>query len=260
MTRTKQYADRVNVIKRVKVGGKWPFAPVVERNGRIVRDHVWVSRRDEHHPEGRYYIEWYQAGKRRRQAMGAFDQVLGAARTKSIELDAIKAGILVSNEQSSVPGSVRLTLAAAIDQYLEYVKAQRSVRTYRTYRPTLDVLLRNSYTKTYVDEVIAYQQLPRVVSDRIPLLSGLRSLLQGQAIFPTSLLSELLARCHSSLRNLRLRELIDSQITNGSDCRGRRVGKTVDHDGYSPNGRIDVTDYDGADGIAGVAQAKRTRV
>lgn len=174
MTRTKQYADRVNVIKRVKVGGKWPFAPVVERNGRIVRDHVWVSRRDEHHPEGRYYIEWYQAGKRRRQAIGAFDQVLDAARTKSIELDAIKAGILVSNEQSSVPGSARLTLAAAIDQYLEYVKAQRSVRTYRTYRPTLDVLLRNSYTKTYVDEVIR-EDILRFMSDCFNLGLGPRT-------------------------------------------------------------------------------------
>jgi hypothetical protein len=27
MARTKQYADRVNVIKRIKVNGKWPFAP-----------------------------------------------------------------------------------------------------------------------------------------------------------------------------------------------------------------------------------------
>ena len=43
MGRTKQYADRVNVIKRIKVDGKWPFAPVVEKNGKIVRDHVWIS-------------------------------------------------------------------------------------------------------------------------------------------------------------------------------------------------------------------------
>jgi hypothetical protein len=37
-------------------------APVFERNGKIVRDHVWVSGREEHHPEGRYYLEWYQGG------------------------------------------------------------------------------------------------------------------------------------------------------------------------------------------------------
>lgn len=89
MARAKQYADRVNVIKRIKVNGKWPFAPVVERNGRIVRDHVWVSGREERHPEGRYYLEWYKGGKRRRQAIASFDQVVEAARKKSLELDAL---------------------------------------------------------------------------------------------------------------------------------------------------------------------------
>jgi integrase/recombinase XerD len=67
MARAKQYADRVNIIKRIKLGSQWPFASVVEHNGRIVRDHVWVAGRDEHHPEGRYYLEWYEAGKRRRK-------------------------------------------------------------------------------------------------------------------------------------------------------------------------------------------------
>jgi len=69
MGRTSQYAGRVNVIKRIKLGDRWPFAAVVEKNGKLVRDHVWVSGKDEHHPEGRYYIEWYEAGKRRRQAV-----------------------------------------------------------------------------------------------------------------------------------------------------------------------------------------------
>jgi len=42
---------------------------------------------------------------------------------------------------------------AAIDDYLDYIRKHRSLRTYRTYRPTLNILFRNSYTKTYVDEV-----------------------------------------------------------------------------------------------------------
>jgi NodT family efflux transporter outer membrane factor (OMF) lipoprotein len=58
--RTRQYEGRANVIKRIKIGDRWPFAPVVEKNGKLVRDHVWVSGRDEHHPEGRYYLEWYE--------------------------------------------------------------------------------------------------------------------------------------------------------------------------------------------------------
>jgi integrase/recombinase XerD len=43
MAGAKQYADRVNIIKMVKVNGKRPFARIVECNGRIIRDHVWVD-------------------------------------------------------------------------------------------------------------------------------------------------------------------------------------------------------------------------
>jgi hypothetical protein len=68
MARAKQYADRVNIIKMVKANGKWPFARIVERNGRIIRDHVWVDGRDEHHPEGHVEI-----------ARDVFDQSAGQA-------------------------------------------------------------------------------------------------------------------------------------------------------------------------------------
>jgi len=68
---------------------------------------------------------------------------------------------------------------AAIDEYLDYIQKHRSLRTYRTYRPVLDVLFRNSYTKTYVDEVTREDILkftsdcfdlglvPRTVYDRL---------------------------------------------------------------------------------------------
>jgi hypothetical protein len=36
MARAKLYSERVNIIKMVKVAGKWPFAPAVERNGRVI--------------------------------------------------------------------------------------------------------------------------------------------------------------------------------------------------------------------------------
>ena len=36
----KQYANRVKILKYVKVGEAWRFANVIERSGRIVRDHV----------------------------------------------------------------------------------------------------------------------------------------------------------------------------------------------------------------------------
>jgi integrase/recombinase XerD len=168
MARAKTYANRVNIIKMVKIDGKWPFAPVVERKGKIVRDHVLVDGKDEHHPEGRYYLEWYEGGKKRRQPIAMFEEAVPAARAKFIELQARKTGILVelpkpetrptslvitSSDQLPAPGPNRVTMAAAIDQYLEFCEKQRSLRTFRTYRPALKTYFLNSYTKIYVDEV-----------------------------------------------------------------------------------------------------------
>jgi integrase len=153
MGRTRQYAGRVNVIKRIKLGDRWPFAAVVEKNGKLVRDHVWVSGKDEHHPEGRYYLEWYERGKRRRQAVSEFADVVEAARRKCIEVEALRMGVMRAQPEAYVSGDGRLTIGTAIDQYLDYVQVHRSLRTFRTYRYTLATLLRASYRKPYVDEV-----------------------------------------------------------------------------------------------------------
>lgn len=179
MARAKQYADRVNIIKRIKLGSKWPFAPVVEHNGRIVRDHVLVAGREEYHPEGRYYLEWYEGGKRRRKTVPKYENLLSSARSKSIELNALKVGLLRLSDAPAATECARLTMSAAIDDYLEYIRKHRSLRTYRTYRPVLNVLFRKSYTKTYVDEVTREDilkfasdcfdlgLLPRTVYDRM---------------------------------------------------------------------------------------------
>jgi hypothetical protein len=44
----------------IKVNGKWRFAPVVERDGNIVRDLVLINGAEENHSEGRYYLEWHE--------------------------------------------------------------------------------------------------------------------------------------------------------------------------------------------------------
>lgn len=153
MARSTQYGDRVNVIKYVRVQDKWRFAATVKKRGRIIRDHVSIAGRNEHHPEGRYFIEWYELGKRRRRSVGDFENVADAARRKGIELDAVEVGILRAQVEPVKAGDTRTTMAAAIDSYLDFVRHHRSVRTYRTYRYTLDVLLRESYTKPYIDQV-----------------------------------------------------------------------------------------------------------
>ncbi len=150
MARSKQYAERVNILKKVRVGGVWKLSAVLERNGKIVRDHVLISGDDEHHPEGGYYLEWYQEGKRRRQAVGDFSEILEAARRKSIEVNAQKAGII---EAIPEPESQRVTISQAIDEYLDFIKAHRKKRTYVTYRYTLDKLLKQWCRRSFVDQV-----------------------------------------------------------------------------------------------------------
>jgi integrase/recombinase XerD len=150
MARSKQYAERVNILKKVRVAGAWKLVSVLERNGKIVRDHVLVSGSDEHHPEGAYYLEWYEQGKRRRQVVGNFREVVDAARRKSIEVNAQKAGIIKACQEPDHP---RVAIGEAIDEYLDFTKAHRQERTYLTYRYTLGTLLRQWCRKSFVDQV-----------------------------------------------------------------------------------------------------------
>ncbi len=147
------YAHRVKILKYVKVGDAWRFANVIKRSGRIVRDHVLITGRDEHHPEGSYYLEWYEHGKRHRKAVADFATVAEAARLKAIEVEALKAGVMSRPAQPAVINPNGITLAAAVDQYLAMVQAQRSHRTYISYRYTLKELLVPSYEKSSVEQV-----------------------------------------------------------------------------------------------------------
>src|SRR5258708_32088212 len=125
MARSRSYSERVNVLKKVLLNGNWKFVPVLEKSGKIVRDHVVISGHGEHHPEGSYYIEWYEGAKsRHKESVGTFENVLEAARGKSIELHARKAGVLaaeMANDGRVGDGNEKVTKDAAIQEYLQYV-------------------------------------------------------------------------------------------------------------------------------------------
>jgi len=92
---------------------------------------------DEHHREGSYYFEWYEHGKRYRKAVADFATVTEAARLKAIEVEALKAGVMSRPAQPTTINTNGVTLTAAVDRYLAMVEAQRSHRTYTSYRYTL---------------------------------------------------------------------------------------------------------------------------
>jgi integrase/recombinase XerD len=146
-----EYADRVNLIKKIKAGSTWRFAPVVpEPNGRL-KDKVRINGAVETHTEGAYYIEWRERGKRCRVSVAREDAV-AEARKKAVELQAIRDGLIASPEPVVEEAVVQTPIGDAIDAYLRYVKMQRKSRTFLTYRYTLDVLLRASYRKKYVED------------------------------------------------------------------------------------------------------------
>jgi len=154
MARKHRYANRVKILKYVKAGQTWRFANTVEKNGKLVRDHVLISGLDEHHPEGTYYIEWHEIGnRRRRKAVADFADVLDVARRKAIEVAAMRADIVETRVSPASTAPVRLGVDTAIDKYLEFIKNHRSPRTYLTYRYTLNTLFRQSCATRSVEDI-----------------------------------------------------------------------------------------------------------
>ncbi len=138
------YADRVNLITKIKTADGWRFAPVVpEANGRL-KDRVRINGQIEVHPEGAYYIEWRVGGRngRRYRTAVARDEAIDQARRKAIELRAIRDG-LIAGPEPEPEVAPKTTIGDAIDAYLRYVKMQSaSLVTHLTYcRYTLDTLL-----------------------------------------------------------------------------------------------------------------------
>ncbi len=166
------HGNRINLVKKIKLGDNWRFAPVVPENNGKLTDKVQIGGAVEVHPEGSYYIEWHENGTRRREAVSK-DAALERARVKALELDARRAGLVVTSQSPqqalleaamSLVGTpkpvhthngtgARTKTGDAIDHYLDFIKNHRKHRTYLTYRFTLDTLLRESYRKPYIELV-----------------------------------------------------------------------------------------------------------
>src|ERR1700733_3551976 len=92
-------SSQVKLLKKVKIpspgGTSWGWAVALfDSRGRVRRDHVVVNGKDENHPEGSYYVEWWKGGTRHREAVGpnAF-AAADVAKAKQAELDAVRNGI-----------------------------------------------------------------------------------------------------------------------------------------------------------------------
>jgi integrase/recombinase XerD len=84
-----------NVTKRIQTSKGPRYCPVVlSANGRIKPDVVLVGDREERHPEGAYYISWYEGKRLIRLSVGK-DAATATARRlqKEAELNAVNNGV-----------------------------------------------------------------------------------------------------------------------------------------------------------------------
>lgn len=119
-----QHSKRVKVLKYVKVADGWRFSNVLERNGKVVRDHVPISGCDERHPEGTYYLEWYEAGnQRRRKAIHDFGNLVEQARRKAHRGRGRAGG---GNQRASKTNPRRQSTAARLQGHRQIPRVHRA--------------------------------------------------------------------------------------------------------------------------------------
>ena len=119
----------VNLLKQVKIDDRWVLRSIPKKaNGQ--RD--WSAL-----PEGNYFIEFREKGKRRRLPAGAtVAQALEVQRRKQAELEAIAFGIIVPRPRTEdLPKPVLID--GLIDRYLDQIETLKKPNTFRKYNAVL---------------------------------------------------------------------------------------------------------------------------
>ena len=121
--------SRVNIVKRIKIGGRWKMFSI-PRNAKGNYD--WNAIAD-----GRYYVEWYVGGTRRRVSAGVTAaQALEVQRRKHHELEGRKLGI--PGFETAGETVKKPALHVAIIKYLEQIAALKKPNTHRKYEAVLN--------------------------------------------------------------------------------------------------------------------------
>ena len=115
----------VNVLKQIRVGKGWKLVSIPRnRHG----GYDWRAL-----PEGRYFIEWWERGKRKRQAAGATTaDALEAARRRKHIMEGKALGM--ESEIALEEETKRAPLHLAVKRYLEVVEGLKKPNTLRKYK------------------------------------------------------------------------------------------------------------------------------
>lgn len=118
---------RVNLLKQIKVEGRWKLV-AIPRNKKGGYD--WNAL-----PEGRYFVDYWERGKRRREAAGGTaSEAQEAVRLRKHKLEGRELGLDTAEEEEAR----KTPLHAAVKRYLETVEALKKPNTLRKYKAVLD--------------------------------------------------------------------------------------------------------------------------
>src|SRR4051812_29579237 len=119
---------RVNILKQVKVGELWRLVAIPRNNK---GDYDWGAL-----PEGRYFVEWYERGKRKREAGGGTAaEAQEVARRRKHSLEGVALGLIKDPEGEEAK---RTTVHVAVKRYLESIEALKKPNTHRKYKSVLE--------------------------------------------------------------------------------------------------------------------------
>src|SRR5579864_6153307 len=144
-------ANRVAwLTKRVKIGGQWFVRkPTIKTSG-------FVTEKVEHngqpvHAPGIFVLEWYENGKRQRKPLTESTlEAQDALRNKSQTLEARSNGLTVIEDQGS---KGKVSLEAAVREYLEEVQLNRAHKTHLAYKRALEMLVSSNPGCDYVQDL-----------------------------------------------------------------------------------------------------------
>ena len=146
----RQVNKEVNLTKRIKTSQGLRFCPVViSPNGRVKPDYVLIGGKEQRHPEGAYYLEWYEGGKRIRQSVGKDAGVASVRRHRQQQILGSKAAGIKLVDEGQDAG---LSLAVAVASYLEDIRISKKPKTYAAYKTALEYFL-ESCNKPRVMEI-----------------------------------------------------------------------------------------------------------
>ena len=139
-----------NLTKRIQTSQGPRYCPaVLSTNGRIRPDLVLVGGREERHPEGAYYISWYEGKRLIRLSVGKDPQDAAARRQrKEAELNAVNNGVFVLPEN----GNGHPSVAAAVGRFLEETELTKKPKTLAAYTTALNYFTQ-SCPKLYLHDI-----------------------------------------------------------------------------------------------------------